>query len=237
MTFRSYLLAKARSPRCPVAAARHGRSRGSHRYPTGASTHNQRYPTVGGISDTPPRPAGTHNRPVDRYLAVADKPAETKTSARDKNPTAYKAVPPFATASRGPPCGKAEPGRFSTQSWRAYRHVVPIARRSTLSGEGWSGHDGGLESVSGTGTAVPAGAHTGQRHTTEQVAGTPGGLGSRADGTDRHRMTQRRCRRGSCPGDRDRQLAPDRGRPADRRRRVSSGRTTTEQTAQSAQRG
>ena len=54
-----------------------------------------------------------------------------------------------------------------------------VARRpgGWLSGKRWSGHDGGAESVSGTGAAVCAGAHTGQWHTAEQVSGSSGGLG------------------------------------------------------------
>ncbi len=101
-----------------------------------------------------------------------------------------------------------------------------------LSGEGWSGHDGGAEAVFGSGGTVATRPGTRQGHAAEQVARSPGRLGRRADAADRNGMPQRRCGRGTRPGHRHRQLAPDRTRTAQRRHRMRRGRTTTEHAAQ-----
>ena len=52
--------------------------------------------------------------------------------------------------------------------------MTPRRQPDSLSGEGWSGHDGGAEPVSRPGVARAEARAAGQRHAAQQVSGSPG---------------------------------------------------------------
>ncbi len=122
-----------------------------------------------GIGGYRPR-SGPDNRSKERTCFrewVAASPPKPQRHTRQRFCSARSQVPKRfsgncnspARAGRGEPPG--EPG-----CWE-----------SGLSGEGWAGHDGGFESVAGSGAAGAAGAHAGQWHAAHEVSGSGTGLG------------------------------------------------------------